>query len=110
MTVSESTHSMTLDQSQPRACDEHTALITNEGNYTIFSFGDTRLKFIAPYSLEYYDSVKQWKYGYLVVMAKYWHQKEPEEEYIDLIPVLEALMMDQDDFLNQIDQVEVAYA
>ena len=86
------------------------AFLSNEGSYTLFTVGDTRLKFAAPYSLEHYDSVKQWKHGYLVVMAKYSHQEKPEEDYIDLIPVLEALLFDQEAFLSQIDRVEVRYA
>lgn len=60
------------------------AYLSNEGQYTIFSYGDNRLKFIAPYSLEKYESVVHWDNGYLVVMAKYAHNKESEEEYIDL--------------------------
>ena len=75
----------------------------------IFTYGDIRLKFGAPYSLAYYDSVKKWNHGYLVVMAKYSHLKELEEEYIDLIPVLDELMMDNDAFLSQIDRVVVRY-
>lgn len=31
-----------------------TAYLSNDGTYTIFSFGDSRLKFVAPYSLERY--------------------------------------------------------
>ena len=47
-----------------------------------------RTCFIAPYSLEYYTEVKEWDKGYLVIMAKYKHNKELEEEYIDLVPIL----------------------
>ena len=87
----------------------HTAILSNEGCYTIFSFGDTRLKFIDPYSLEKYESVVKWDNGYLFVMAKYSHQKEAEEEYIDLIPVLEGLYMDKDKFLAPIKEVKIEY-
>ncbi|MBR1708657.1 MAG: hypothetical protein IJ719_07510 [Clostridia bacterium] len=87
----------------------HTAELSNEGCYTIFTYGDIRLKFRAPYSLEYYDSVKKWNHGYLVVMAKYSHLNEVEEEYIDLIPVLDELLMDKNAFLSQIDRVVVRY-
>ena len=90
--------------------NQRTAFLSNEGSYTLFTIGNTRLKFAAPYSLEYYDSVKQWKHGYLVVMAKYSHQEKLEEEYIDLIPVLDALLLDREAFLSQIDRVEVRYA
>ena len=56
-----------------------TAYLSNDGTYTIFSFGDSRLKFVAPYSLERYESVVKWDDGYLVVMAKYTHNKDAEE-------------------------------
>ena len=74
---------------------ENKAYLSNEGQYTVFSFGETRLKFIAPYSLERYESVVQWDKGYLVVMAKYAHNNDLEEEYIDLIPILRSPMYDK---------------
>ncbi len=40
-----------------------------------------------PYSLERYTEIREWDNGYLVVMAKYAHSPEPEEEYIDLVPI-----------------------
>ncbi len=89
---------------------EEKAFISNEGSYTIFSFRDKRLKFVAPYSLERYESVVQWDNGYLVVMAKYSHNKEAEEEYIDLIPILKNLYINPKNFLNPIKSVEVKYA
>ena len=88
--------------------DSHTAYLGNEGRYTIFSFGNQRLKFIGPYSLEYYDSVKRWDSGYLVVMAKYSHDKEFVEEYIDIESVLDNLLIDKEQFLAPIQRVEVA--
>ena len=89
---------------------EHKAYLSNEGQYTIFSFGDFRLKFIAPYSLERYESVVNWDNGYLVVMAKYAHNKDSEEEYIDLLPILKSLYINPKDFLSPIKSVEVRYA
>ena len=86
------------------------AYLSNEGQYTIFTFRDNRLKFIAPYSLERYESVLQWDNGYLVVRAKYGHNKETEEEYIDLIPILKNLYINPQDFLSSIESVEVKYA
>ena len=90
--------------------DPHLAFLSNEGSYTVFSCGETRLKFIAPYSLEHYDGVKLWKHGYLVVMAKYRHLPDSIEEYIDLAPILDELLMDRDAFLDPIERVEVASA
>ena len=53
-----------------------------------FAFGNHVIRFAAPYSLEHYTEVKEWDNGYLVVMAKYKQNAEPEEEYIDLVPIL----------------------
>lgn len=86
------------------------AYLSNEGSYTIFSFRNTRLKFIAPYSLERYESIVNWDNGYLVVMAKYAHNKLAEEEYIDLIPILKSLYIKPDEFLKPIKSVEVRNA
>ena len=85
------------------------AYLSNEGRYTIFRYGDGRLKFIGPYSLERYTEVKEWDQGYLVVMAKYTHSEQEIEEYIDLLPVLDSLQMDREQFLKTIQTVEVLY-
>lgn len=87
-----------------------TAYLSSEDNYTFFTFNDTRLKFIAPYSLQKYEKVITWDNGYIEVMTKYSHNKELEEEYIDLQPVLENLCMNPQEFLQPIKKVEVKYA
>lgn len=87
---------------------EYTRL-SNEKDYTIFQFQDRIIKFKTPYSLECYSSVKEWDHGYLVVMAKYVHNEEEEEEYIDLVPILNDLYIDPDNFLNQIKEVRIQY-
>ena len=46
----------------------------------------------------------------MVVMAKYSHNGEPEEEYIDLKPILEGLYIDSATFLKPIKSVRIAYA
>jgi hypothetical protein len=43
-------------------------------------------------------------------MAKYSHNKEPEEEYIDIKPILEGLYIDPVSFLKPIKKVRIAYA
>ncbi len=48
--------------------------------------------------------------GYLVVMSKYAHNNDLEEEYIDLIPILKSLYINPDEFLKPIKKVEVKYA
>ena len=65
------------------------AILGNEKNFTVFKYGNRIIRFKAPYSLEKYTEIKEWDHGYLVVMAKYKHNKESEEEYIDLISILE---------------------
>ena len=84
------------------------ATLSNEKNYTVFQFNGHIIRFTAPYSLEYYTEVKEWDKGYLVVMAKYKQNKEPEEEYIDLVPILQNLYFDTDKFLKPIKGVMIA--
>lgn len=67
------------------------ATLGNENNYTVYKYGNHVIRFAAPYSLEHYTEVKEWDKGYLVVMAKYKHNQKPEEEYIDLVPILQNL-------------------
>ena len=84
------------------------ATLGNEKNYTVFRYGDHVIRFAAPYSLEHYTEVKEWDNGYLVVMAKYKQNQNPEEEYIDLVPILQNLYFDTESFLIPIKKVEVA--
>lgn len=83
------------------------ALLSNEGEFTIFRYGDSVIRFKAPYSLEKYTAIKEWDKGYLVVMAKYKHNKESEEEYIDLIPILVKLYIAPEEFLRPIKGVKI---
>lgn len=46
---------------------------------------------------------------YLVVDAKYKHNVVPEEEYIDLEPVLNDLYIDADKFVEPIKKVEITH-
>ena len=84
------------------------AKLSCEPNYTVFRFGDQVIRFRAPHSLEKYTAVKEWDHGYLVVMAKYKQNEKPEEEYIDLVPILKDLYFDADQFLNPIQGVVIA--
>ena len=90
--------------------NKHEATLSNAGGFTAFSFGGYNIRFKAPYSLERYTNVVKWEDGYLVVMAKYRHNPEPEEEYIDLKPILDGLYIDYDAFLKPIKSVRIAYA
>lgn len=81
----------------------------NRDGFSIFSFGSRTIRFKAPYSLERYTSVKDWNNGYLVVMAKYRHNPQPEEEYIDLLPILNNLYINAQEFLKPIKEVAIAH-
>ena len=88
----------------------HEALLSSADGFTAFSFGGYNIRFRAPYSLERYVDVVKWDDGYLVVLAKYSHNAELEEEYIDLKPILEGLYIDSASFLKPIKSVRIAYA
>ena len=82
--------------------DNGIAILSSFEGYTTFSHGGTTLTFRTCDGLEKYTKVNVWDKGYLEVMAKYRHQREEAEEYIDLLPVLEGLYMDQHAFLSPI--------
>lgn len=84
------------------------ATLGNGAGFSIFSYGDKTIRFKAPYSLERYTSVKEWDNGYLVIMAKYRHAPQPEEEYIDLLPILNGLYINSNEFLKPIKEVTIA--
>ena len=90
--------------------DQTVAYLSNKGEYTTFTFGGRTLTFLTSKSLERYTSIKEWDNGYLVVMAKYPTRTAEEEEYIDLIPILNDLYMNAEAFLKPIQKVEVRYA
>ena len=89
---------------------EHEAVLSSAGGYTAFCYGGYNIRFKAPYSLERYVDVVKWDDGYLVVLAKYSHNTNPEEDYIDLKPILEGLYIDANSFLKPIKSVRIAYA
>ena len=88
--------------------DTGMAYLSNDKDMIRFQYGHQVIRFRGPYSLEYFTSVKEWDNGYIVVMAKYRHNQEPEEEYIDLIPILENLYIDASQFLAPIREVRLA--
>ena len=90
--------------------NRHEATLSSAGGFTAFNYGGYHIRFKAPYSLERYVSVVRWDNGYLVVLAKYRHNTEPEEEYIDLKPILDGLYIDSASFLKPIKSVRIAYA
>ena len=105
-----SSNKMTAATSNTTADNPHEAVLSSAEGFTAFSFGGYHIRFRAPYSLERYVNVVSWDDGYLVVMAKYSHNAEPEEEYIDLKPILDGLYIDSAAFLKPIKSVRIAYA
>jgi len=101
---------ITQTTSKTSTNNSHEAILSSGGGFTAFSFGGYHIRFRAPYSLERYVDVVRWDDGYLVVMAKYSHNAEPEEEYIDLKPILDGLYIDSAAFLKPIKNVRIAYA
>ena len=85
------------------------AILRSQGNYTIFQFNNDVIRFRTSTRLERYIKVVEWDHGYLVVMAKYKNLNEMEE-YIDLIPILQNLYYDVDEFLAPIEEVRIDYA
>lgn len=89
----------------------NTALLSSYGEYTTFSFRDRTITFLTGKNLDRYTKVKEWDRGYMVVMCKTkTHPAVEQEDYIDLVPILENLYMDPDIFLEPIKEVAVSYA
>ena len=82
------------------------AVLTNEGEYTVFEFNSEKIRFTTSKRLERYTKILEWDHGYLVVKAKY-KDLDEVEEYIDLIPILEDLYYDVDEFLKPIKEVKI---
>jgi hypothetical protein len=89
--------------------DSNCSFISNGDGFTVFKYDNYTIRFKAPYSLERYTDIVEWDNGYLVVMAKYEHNKESEEEYIDLVPILENLYIEPEAFLKPIKEVRIDY-
>ena len=85
-----------------------TAVLSNQGEYTFFTYGDRRIAFYTGKNLDRYTKIKEWDHGYLVVLCLTKNQPDQEEEdYIDLIPILDNLYIDVDEFLDPIEEVEI---
>ena len=85
------------------------AILSSFPNYTTFTYNGTKLTFRTCNNLEKYTKVLLWDNGYIEVMAKYSHESEEIEEYIDLEPVLDSLYMDKEKFLAPITKVRIEY-
>ena len=87
----------------------HEATLSSNGDMTIFSFGPHVIRFRTSPHLERYTEIKEWDNGYIVCMAKYDNAAIPEEEYIDLIPILENLYFNPSRCLKSIERVRICY-
>ncbi len=84
------------------------AILSNDRQFTSFSFNDQTIRFVTSSKLERYTRIVEWDHGYIVVMAVYNGLGEVEE-YIDLVPILENLYIEPDAFLDPIQKVRIAY-
>lgn len=86
---------------------ENIAVLSHSGGFSSFRYKDDVVRFATSKSLKHYVRVKKWVNGYIEVVADYGHGEE--EDYIDLIPILNNLYYDVDSFLAPIKRVEVRY-
>lgn len=87
----------------------NTAFLSNDGEYTSFTFRDRIITFLTGKHLEKYKKILEWDNGYLVVLCKNKGEDKLEEDYIDLLPILENLYIEPDKFLSPIKEVEINY-
>lgn len=88
---------------------QNCAILRSNKNYTIFEFNGHTIRFRTSSRLEKYTKIVEWDKGYLVVIAKYQNLEEVED-YIDLIPILDHLYYNADEFLKPIEEVRIDYA
>jgi hypothetical protein len=88
--------------------NQETAYLSSKGKYSSFSYLGDVIRFMTSPSLARYTKVTKWDNGYMEVVARY--GDKDEEEYIDLVPILQNLCIDPDVFLKPIKKVEISYA
>ena len=84
------------------------AILSSDKVFTSFMFNGHNIRFRTSSRLERYTRIIEWDNGYIVVMAQY-EGHEEEEEYIELVPILENLYFDVDEFLKPIQKVRIEY-
>lgn len=77
---------------------------------TSFAVDEYVIRFKTSDHLVRYETVTKWDNGYIECVATYSDPDVTEEEYIDLVPILENLYFDPDTFLQGIESVRVCYA
>ncbi|MBO5652403.1 MAG: hypothetical protein J5908_13130 [Selenomonas sp.] len=85
--------------------EDRIAVLGNKSELTSFSYAGKVIRFRTSRHLQCYTKIVDWDNGYLVVMARYDNLSGEEEEYIDLIPILQNLYMDPYKFLHGIERV-----
>ena len=86
---------------------ETSAILSSEGNYSLFMAGGDTIRFATSPRLLRYTRVKRWEDGYLEVGVDYGQGEV--EDYIDIRQILDNLYYDTDSFLKGIKKVEVRY-
>lgn len=89
---------------------DNEAILSSNGEMTSFSFRGRTIRFRTSRNLVRYETVRKWDAGYLVCTATYDNPLVTEEDYIDLVPILENLYFDPDAFLRGIEKVRIEYA
>ena len=85
------------------------ALLTHRGRLSSFICKGQTIRFSTSPYLERYLKVIRWNKGYIVVEAKYSTEQESVEDYIDMLPILRHLLINPDEFLEDIVEVRIAY-
>ena len=86
------------------------AILSSDGEMTSFTVGDRTIRFRTSRNLVRYESVTKWDDGYIECLATYGNPPVTEEDYIDLVPILENLYFDPAEFLSGVERVRVQYA
>ena len=84
---------------------DNEAVLSNDEKFTKFSFNGVDIRFKTSPKLERYVKIEKWDNGYIVVKARYAGRET--EEYIDLVPILDNLYFDADEFLKDISKVRI---
>ena len=85
---------------------EGVAFLSSNEEMSCFSYGGRNIRFRTSPRLTRYNKVLSWEKGFIEVLAQY--GEKVEEEYIDLVSILENLYIDPKSYLLPIRKVEVS--
>lgn len=74
------------------------AELSKNDRYSVFSFGNTTIKYKTSPYLVRYDKINKWDNGYIECMASYSTLSKPVEEYIDLRFIADRLRLPKNIF------------